>query len=511
MPGKHLTDQQIRLYMHERTEGHTQPTAAAKAGISERSGRRIDLSECTTAPKPPRAWSTRQDPLAAIWPTVLIPLLEKSPELTPITLLEYLDDHYPNHYDEKILRTLQRRVKTWKAQHGPNKEVMFRQIKIPARLGLSDFTTLKNQIITLKGEVFTHILYHYRLAYSGWCHVKVICGGESFTALSTGLQDAFWRSGGAPLEHRTDSLSAAFNNHAEEEQLTARYQEVCQHYNVKATRNNKGVSHENGAIESPHGHLKKRIKQAILLRGSHDFNSLEDYQLFIDSIVSKINRRCVTRFQEERTQLQALPKRRTQDYAEHKVLITSSSTFDLKRVTYSVPSRFIGESLTVHLFDAHLILWHGHKNVLQLARIYASKTQRARQINYRHLIDSLVRKPQAFRCSSLRAELLPSLDYQRIWEYADQTLSPENACRYIVRILHLAAQDQNEGPLGRYITDFIARGELPSELKCNQRFGARVSTPIISEKQHNLKDYDQLLTAAAAATTAAASGEMRYV
>lgn len=504
MPGKHLTDHQIRLYMHQRNEGHTQTTAAAKAGISERTGRRIDIGECTTAPTPARTWSTRQDPLANIWPNVLIPLLEKNPELTPITLLDYLDDHYPNQYDEKILRTLQRRVKTWKAQHGPNKEVLFRQIKIPARLGLSDFTTLKNQIITIKGEEFNHILYHYRLAYSGWCHVKVICGGESFTALSTGLQDAFWRSGGAPLEHRTDSLSAAFNNHTEEEHLTARYQEVCQHYNVKATRNNKGVSHENGAIESPHGHLKKRIKQAILLRGSHDFTSLEDYQLFIDSIVSKINRRCATRFQEERAQLQELPKRRTQDYAEHKVLITSSSTFDLKRVTYSVPSRFIGESLTVHLFDAHLTLWHGHKNVLQLERIYACKAHRARQINYRHLIDSLVRKPQAFRYSSLRAELLPTADYQNIWAYVDKNLSPEKACLYIVRILHLAAQNQNEGPLGRYIIEAIARDELPSELHCKQRFGGTVSAPIIHEQQPNLTDYDQLLAAAAACCAEAA-------
>ena len=493
MPGKHLTDQQIRLYMNTRKQGHAQSTAAAKAGISERTGRRIDTGERSTQPKPKRHWSTRQDPLADIWQAVLEPLLAKNPELLPFTLLEYLNDNYPGRYDAKILRTLQRRVKSWKAKHGPDKEVMFRQIKLPARLGLSDFTTLKNTTITLQDKPFSHILYHYRLAFSGWCYVKVICGGESFTALSTGLQDALWRSGGAPLEHRTDSLSAAFNNHAEEEQLTKRYEEVCNHYHIKATRNNRGVSHENGAIESPHGHLKKRITQALLLRGSEDFASLEAYQLFIDGVVSKINQKNHTRFQEERASLQPLPKRRTQDYAEHRVLISSSSTFELKRVTYSVPSRFVGERLYIQVFDERLVLFHGHEAVLELTRVYATQTQRAKHINYRHLIGALVRKPQAFRYSHVRAELLPSRDYQHIWEYVDATLSAEKACRYIVRILFLAAQDQNEGPLGRYIVSAIARGELPSELLCNQRFGVTTPVPILAEKQHNLSDYDQLL------------------
>jgi transposase InsO family protein len=497
VPGTHLTDQQIRLYMNERNEGQTQTTAAAKAGVSERTGRRIDTGELSTQSKPRRQWSTRKDPLAGIWQEVLVPLLEVNPELLPLTLLEYLDDNYPHRYDETILRTLQRRVRSWKAQHGPSKEVIFRQKKVPARLGLSDFTTLKNATITLRGELFTHILYHYRLAFSGWCHVKVICGGESFTALSTGLQDAFWRSGGTPLEHRTDSLSAAFNNHAEEDQLTTRYHAVCQHYGVKATRNNRGVSHENGAIESPHGHLKKRIKQALLLRGSEDFLSLEDYQIFIDGIVSKINRKCHTRFQEERACLQDLPKRRTQDYAEHQVLISSSSTFDLKRATYSVPSRFIGERLYVQLFDERLTLFHGHEEVLALKRVYATKTQRIRNIDYRHLIDSLVRKPQAFRFSNIRDDLLPSLDYQRIWEYVDDTLPAHKACSYIVRILHLASQKQCEGELGRYIVNLIEKGELPSELQCSKRFGSEAtSVPIILEKQHTLADYDQLLTLA---------------
>ena len=494
MPNTHITDQQIRLYMKQRKQGQTQIVAAAKAGVSERSARRIDHGGLTTQSGPKRQWCTRQDPLANIWDSVLVPILEENPGLLPITLFEYLYDNYPGQYDETIQRTLQRRIKAWKAQYGPAKEVIFRQIKEPGRLGISDFTVLKDAPITIHGQLFKHLLYHYRLPFSSWCYVKVICGGESYTALSTGLQDALWRSGGVPQEHRTDSLSAAFNNLAEKEQLTVRYHDLCRHYGLKATRNNPGVSHENGAIESPHGHLKRRIRQALLIRGSHEFASLEDYQGFIDSIVSKINQRCHSRFQEERACLKALPKRRTHDYAEHRVLISSSSTFDLKRVTYTVPSRFIGERLYIQLFDQQLKLFHGHVWVLDLPRIYAPEKQRGRCVNYRHVIDSLVRKPQAFRYSQLRDDLLPSPDYQRIWHYVDDTLPAHKACRYIVRLLHLAATQQCESALGRYVLKAIDQGELPSELQCRQQFSTETTViPIIPNQQHSLDAYDQLL------------------
>jgi len=494
--GKPITDQQIRLYMNERKQGRTQASAAAKAGLSERSARRIDKGELTTEPKPARHWRTRKDPLEPVWDSVLVPLLEADPQLLPMTLFEYLCDQYPDAFDSTIQRTLQRRVKSWKAKHGPAKEVMFRQQQVPGRLGLSDFTVLKGITITVLGQPFCHLLYHYRLAFSGWCYVKVICGGESFTALSTGLQNAFWRCGGVPQEHRTDSLSAAFNNLAEQEQLTTRYHQLCHHYDVKPTRNNPGKSHENGAIESPHGHLKRRIDQALRLRGRYDFVSLEDYQGFIDGIVNKLNRQCRTRFEQEREHLHALPKRRTQDYAEHRVLISSSSTFDLKRVTYTVPSRFIGERLYIQLYDERLELFHGHEPVLVLPRVYASKSQRRRCVNYRHVIDSLVKKPQAFRYSQLRDDLLPSPDYHRIWAYVDETLESHKACRYIVRLLHLAATEQCEATLGRYVLSGIEHGELPSDYQCRQRFRRESATvvPIIAAKQHMLSDYDQLLS-----------------
>lgn len=498
MSGKHITDQQIRLFMNERLQGRTQHTAAAKAGISERSARRIEQGQLTPEPNPQRHWRTRADPLDEVWESLLVPLLCENPELLPNTLLELLCERYPEQFDHRIQRTLQRRIKDWKLRHGPAKEVMFRQQKIPARLGLSDFTQLKGVQITIAGQPFKHLLYHYRLAFSGWCHVKVTCGGESYAALSSGLQDALWRCGGVPQEHRTDSLSAAFNNLAEKEQLGQRYAELCSHYHLNASRNTPGKSHENGAIESAHGHLKRRITQALLLRNSTDFESLADYQGFIDAIVAKINRHCRTRFEQEKDQLQPLPKRRTHDYAEHRVLVTSASSFTLKRVTYTVPSRYIGQRLLVQLYDERLELFDGHERLLVLPRVYAITGQRARRIDYRHLIDTLVKKPQAFRFSQMRDDLLPTPDYREIWQHVDSTLEPHEACRYIVRLLHLAAQEDCEQTLGRYVLAGIAAGNLPDNLRCRQRFSDESSVvPELQSTQHLLTDYDALLSGGA--------------
>jgi len=223
-----------------------------------------------------------------------MPLLESNPALQPITL----EEKAPNQFDHSHLRALQRKVKKWRAKLGPEQEVMFLQRHIVGDMGISDYTWMNKLKITLAGELFEHKLYHYRLVYSGWTYVQVCLGEESFESLSSGLQNAFWRSGGVPAMHRTDSLSAAFNNHSEQEVLTERYRKLCEHFSVKATRNNKGVAHENGAIESARGHLKRKIDQQLLLRGSLDFLTLSDYETFINLIIAKINCRCKTRFDE---------------------------------------------------------------------------------------------------------------------------------------------------------------------------------------------------------------------
>jgi len=495
MSGGSLTDQQIRIYMNERKSGKTQCQAAAKANLSERSGRRIDKGEIALGQKKGRQWRTRTDPLDRLWKSVVCPLLEETPSLTPITVHEHLSDNYPDDYQASSLRTLQRRIKQWQIKYGPEKEVIFRQQKIPGDMGISDFTRLKDIVITIKQQVFDHQLYHYRLVFSGWRFVKIIHGGESFAALSAGLQDAFWRSGGIPLQHRTDSLSAAYNNVSEQAVFTKQYASLSHHYGFKPTRNNPGVSHENGAIESPHGHLKQRMRQALLLRGSNDFDSLEEYQSFLDKIVFKLNRQHKVRFEEERKLLQALPKHRTHDYSEVSVSVTSSSTITVKRVLYSVPSQLIGCRLMIHVHDDRLILFAGHEKVGELTRLYSNGTIRNRNINYRHVIHSLVKKPQAFRHSQLRDDLLPNADYQRIWQHVDEHLASRLACKYIVSLLYLASSDDCESALGRYVCQGIDTGKLPGLDNCRQHFShSPKQSPIILVQQHDLNAYDACIT-----------------
>ena len=492
-----VKSQQVRVYMSNRKEGRTQLTAAAKGGFSERTGRRVEKGECTFEASKKRHWRTRKDPFVAVWDSEIVPLLEEMPKLQAGTLLERLAKRYPGKYPNSLHRTLQRRIKHWRALAGPEKEIMFRQVHEAGRLGLSDFTTLKNVSITIQGELLSHILYHFRLAYSGWCYVKVIQGGESFPALAEGLQNALQRLGAVPREHRSDSLSAAYKNLSQDEQedLTARYQAFCEHYAMTPTRNNLGQSHENGSIESPHGHLKNRIEQALLLRGSTDFKSVGAYQHWLEEIVAVINCGLAAKLDRERSSLQTLPPNKTLDYNETVACVTSQTTIQVALTTYSVPSRLIGERLKVHLYDDRLIAWLGGEQVFISPRIRAAKgKRRARRIDYRHMIGSLKKKPMAFYRSQYRNDLLPDDNYRTLWQYFDERLEPRPACKLMVGCLALAAEYNCESALCHSLLEDMRAGRIPELLDLQRRFGkSPPPQPAQQVSQHPLANYDALL------------------
>lgn len=481
--------------MSTKSKGHNQQVASAKAGISERSGRRIEKGEISQDGKTIRHWRTRKDPFKNVWESEIVPMLEQNFKLQPLTLFEYFAKKYPEDFQNSKLRTFQRRVKKWKSLNGSGKEVMFLQKKIPGRMGLSDFTKLKKVTVTINGKPLKHLLYHFRLIYSGWCHVKVILGGESFTALSEGLQDAFWRLGGVPIEHRTDSLAAAFKNISKDakEDVTRRYKELFSHYDLIPTRNNRGKGHENGGVESPHGHLKNRMKQALLLRDSVDFESVTAYQQWIDIIVKGINTRNADKVAEERKHLKELPLQRTVEYTEKVVGVTTTSTILVKRVIYTVPSRLIGEKLRLHIYHDRIEAYLGTTYVITLPRHFAANNnRRARCVDYRHVISSLERKPQAFRYSQLRDELLPSDTYRYIWEQLDQNLDPRAACKAIVGILSLANKTDRETELGDYIFGKMANNCIPKLHELQKKFNKNkgvipeIDVLIVSGKDYNI-------------------------
>ena len=492
MSGKSITQQQVKLYMSYR-RNQSQVKAAAKAGISPRSARRIEKDE-RQAKNIPRHYRTRKDPLNGLFEKHLIPLLEENPALQPITLLDVLNDKALGQFDQSHLRTLQRRVKRWRVKEGPAQEVIFLQRHTPGDMGISDYTWMNKLNITLSGNEFKHKVYHYRLVYSGWTYVQVILGGESFESLSSGLQNAFWRSGGVPETHRTDSLSAAFKNQTQETLLTQRYAKLCKFYGVKPTRNNKGIAHENGAIESPNGHLKRKIEQQLLLRGSRDFMSLADYEEFINLIVAKINRQCKTRFDEEKPYLKTLPSRRTNDFSELHIKVSSSSTINVKRVTYTVPSRLIGSALLVHIYDDKLNLFFGHELTLTLPRVYAQGPIRGRCVDYKHVIHSLAKKPNAFRNSLFRDDLIPVGDFSLLWQQLTQDGVSDNDCRYMVDLLVLADNYDCEQALARYALTALESGKVASIKQCRDLFGPdKIEMPLLISQQHSLNSYNCLM------------------
>ena len=266
---------------------------------------------------------------------------------------------------------------------------------------------------------------------------------------------------------------------------------------MRPTRNNLGLSHENGVVECANGSLKRRLSQQLKLRGHSDFDSVEAYQAFIDQVVAKLNRRSHTRFSEEQQALQPLPGHEVADYQTLNLKVTRSSTIEVRRVVYTVPSRLIGERVQVRLHHDRLVLYVGQQQALTLPRIYPKPGEnRARSVNYRHVIRSLASKPQAFRYSQLRDDLLPDDNYRLLWRYADQHLEPREACKWIVTVLRLAFEYDDEQALGQDLLAQAKTGQFASITELQARYLTR-HTPIASaaSPQHELVSYDELLSA----------------
>ena len=377
-------------------------------------------------------------------------------------------------------------------------EVMFRQRHEPGRQGLSDFTSAKDLGVSIAGEPLDHLLYHFRLAYSGFAYADPVLGGESFAALSAGLQHALWTAGGAPREHRTDSLSAAFRNldQATQDDLTERYKALCAHYGMAPSRNNRGLAHENGSIEGPHGHLKRALKDALLLRGSAEFASLDAYRAFVAEVVSRQNVRNRPRIDAERAVLQPLPKQRTADFEVERVSVTSSSGFTVRKVYYSVPSRLIGYTLGVRLYHDRLELFLGSTALMTLPRGRApADGRRGHVVNYRHVIHSLRRKPMALMNLVYRDQLFPREAYRRTFDALLEATDQRAACRGAVELLALAHERGCEAALAAHLEELLERGELPELEQIGKRFAPDpAALPDIVVEPGSLTAYDELLS-----------------
>jgi hypothetical protein len=495
LPGRHVTDHQMRLFMQFR-QTDTVAAAAAKASFSAATGHRLARDPRLPSMKKGARGRRRPDPLGEIFEGEIVPMLKAAPGLRPIAIFEEIARRHPE-LGAGIRRTIERRIRSWRAVHGQEQEVIFRQMHEPGQVGLSDFTDMGDLGATVAGAALDHRLYHFRLAYSGFEHAHVVLGGESFVALAEALQNALWSLGGAPREHRTDSLSAAFRNldRDTQEDLTRRYDALCAHYGMTATRNNAGIAHENGAIESSHGHLKRAVADALLMRNSADFPDLAAYRAFIDGIVGLRNARNAKRIESERVTLRRLPERRTCDYEEVTVRVTSSGGFRLRKVFYTVPSRLIGHRLRVRLYDDRLDVFLGGTHLLTLPRGRAHPDGRHDLVvNYHHVIHALRRKPMALLNLVYRDQLFPREAYRLAFDALRDALPERQACRIAVDLLALAHDRGCEAELAENLTADLQAGRLPDVAVLRARFAPDPAcVPLVTVELAPLSSYESLL------------------
>jgi hypothetical protein len=320
------------------------------------------------------------------------------------------------------------------------------------------------------------------------------------------LQNALWSLGGRPAEHRSDSLSAAFRNLDRDaaEDLTRRYEALCAHYGMQPSRNNPGVAHENGAIESQHGHLKRAGAQALVLRGSADFDSLDAYRDWIADRIGRRNARREKLVGLERAELHPLPPRRTTDHDEASVRVTSSSGFVLRRVFYTVPSRLIGYRLNLRIYDDRLECFLGQSLVLTLPRGRApSDGRRIQVVDYRHIIHSLRCKPMALLHLVYRDALFPRPAYRAAWERLIDAGDARAACRTMVGLLALAHERGCEADLAAALAEQLEDGGVPDLAVLRARFAPTATRlPAVAVNLPSIASYDALLPAMAATACA---------
>ena len=486
-----VTNQQVRrLFKLMQTED-TGSIAAAKAGMDVKTARKYLKSG--TLPSElmiDHTWRTRTDPFEAHWKEVSEKLVD-NPGLEAKTLFEDLQRRFPDTFSDGQLRTLQRRVKRWRALEGPSKEAFFPQLHHPGELAQSDYTHMGKLGITINKQPFDHLVYHFVLTYSNW-ETGSICYSESFESLSEGLQAALWELGGVPRTHQTDRLTAAVHNALHAEEFTQRYQALLKHYGLIGRKSQAASPNENGDVEQRNHRFKRAVQQALLLRDSFDFDSIDEYRDFLHKLFARLNRGRRERFLEEQRLLRSLPERRLDSCTRLEVGVGRASTIRVSNNTYSVASRLIGETVQVQLFADHLDLYYAQKRVDTMPRL---RGKNRHLINYRHVIDQLRRKPGAFENYRYREEMFPGSCFRVAYDELKERHTQQVAAREYLKILVLAAKE-SETAVAAALTELCGRQPITAEaveqlLRAQQPLSSVTEVGVVAV---DLACYDRLLS-----------------
>jgi len=468
------------------TKTETQVVAAAKAGMSLGSARKYTKNGGRMS-----KWTYRRthpDAFAGVWSTVE-QMLSMNSGLQSQTIMQYLIDEYPeSQFRWGQLRTLQRRMRDWRGLKGPEQDVKFPQNHIPGKQSQSDWTHCDELGVTIDGHEYPHKLFHFMLPYSRW-ETAHISNAESFDNLTQGFERAAQELGFVAEEHRTDNLTAAVNSHGERPVFNERWSAFLGHYGVVPSRNNPGESHENGSVEKSHDLLKNALRQALMLRCSRDFASVEDYEKFIRRVLEQRNRGRQKRLAVELATMKGLPQEHWDDHKEVAAGVTSFSTISVDKVVYSVPSRLIGRKLRALVYPELIRVFLGGTLVQEMARMQSG----SRKINYRHVVGHLLRKPGAFANYQYREELFPSVTFRQAFDELREAC-PERADREYLAILNLAAMN-SEQDVEAALAMLREAGQVPSsELVKELIQVALPAVPDLVLHAPDLCSYDQLLT-----------------
>lgn len=487
-----VTDKQYWRLMKLLKTGRTLPRAAALADMDEKTARRYrHLGKPPSQSKAARQYRTRVDAFADVW-SKLEPFLESEPELEATTLLDYLCERYPERFSEHQLRTLQRRVKAWRAVHGFPKEVFFEQEHLPAHQAQSDFTSFNDLHVTIQRQPFEHLFYHFCLTYSNW-ETGMVCFSESFEALAEGFQKALWELGGVPEEHRTDNLTAAVIRVGRRDELTDSYKALLAHYTLRASHTNAYSPHENGDIEQAHHRFKRAVLQALILRSSRDFSSRDEYERFLQTIIEKRNLRRSGRLADELRLMRPLPNTKFADFTSLRCRVSRHSTIWVRNNQYSVPSQLIGEWVSVRLYSEHLEVWYSEKLIERIERIRGHRTS---AINYRHIVHSLVSKPGAFARFRHRQQLFPRFIFRVCYDRLRE-VDATAADKQYLQILQMAAL-MGEELVAAILRELFEKGAIVSadSVFASLRQGqaaALAPEELVSPVEIELTVYDTLL------------------
>jgi hypothetical protein len=431
-----VSDQQIKRLWRFSEKQLSLEIAAAKAGMDPKTARKyLRDRSLPNEMKKKHTWRTREDAFEDVWPQVR-DFLAVEPGLQAKTLFQHLKDQFPDRFTDGQVRTLQRRIKYWRATEGPPQEVFFAQDHHPGELCQSDFTHCRELGVTINGQAFPHLIYHFVLSYSNW-ETGNVCYSESFESLSEGLQNALWELGGVPQEHRSDRMSAAVNNLSDGKEFTRAYEGLLRHYRLGGQKIQAGQANENGDIEQRHYRFKQAASQALMMRGSHDFSTVEGYQLFLRKLFGRLNAGRQDRFRAELGELRPLPEQRLESARRERVRVSPGSLVSVGRNCYSVHSRLIGEMVDARIGPDTVEIWYADKKVEELPRL---RGRRKHRIDYRHIIDWLVRKPGAFENYRYRQDLFPTSWFRLTYDALREEHGPKRGAKEYLEILLLAAR-----------------------------------------------------------------------